>query len=144
VVLGLRAGLLEELALELDVLLLVGRGVSLACASSEDGALVFAGLGIVGVLTAACVAEAALAEPDLVTGTVALRLALVALPRATLGLKGRAVSTRLKGTWAVRSSGALSVEGARLATIVARGGECERALRKDGADEGAGFIGNPC
>jgi hypothetical protein len=101
VVLGLRAGLLEELALELDVLLLVGRGGRLARASPVDGALVDAGLGIVGVLTSACVAEAALAEPDLVAGTVALWLALVALPRAALGLKGRAVSTRLEGTRAV-------------------------------------------
>jgi hypothetical protein len=144
VVLGLWAGLFEELALELDVLLLVGRGGRLARASPEDGALVDAGLGVVSVLTAACVAEAALAEPDLVTSTVALRLAFVALSWAILGLKGRAVSTRLKGTLAIRSSSALSVEGAGLATIVARGGECERTLRKDGADEGASFIGNPC
>ena len=100
-VLGLRAGLLEELALELDVLLLVGRGGRLACASSVDGALVDAGLGVVSVLTAARVAEAALAEPDLVTSTVALWLAFVALSRATLGLKGRAVSTRLGWTRAV-------------------------------------------
>jgi hypothetical protein len=117
VVLGLRAGLLEELALELDVLLLVGQGVRLARASSEDGALVDAGLGVVGVLTSAAVAEAALAEPDLVTSTVALLLAFVALSRATLGLKGRVVSTRLEGTLAVRSTGALKLEGARWATI---------------------------
>ena len=96
--------------------------------SKEDGAFVDAGLGIVSVLTAPRVAEAALTESDFVAGAVALLFALVAIPGATLDWKGLAVR-RLKGTRAVGSTSALDVEGARLATVVTRRGKCERTLR---------------
>ena len=129
-VFGFRAGFLEELALKLDVLHFVGRGVGFARAPPKDGARVDAGLGIVSVLATSSITKAAEAEPGLVVETGAFRLTLIAVFRASLVLEGRAVGRGLSGTSIVGRASALiveGVEGAGRVIVAKRRGECQRS-----------------